>query len=156
MRLRTNKLFLFSLLVVLACSSPAEKESTATEILAATEVPKRELRQVTFSGSGYELGLQHGQFFKKEIGEIVQKWKESTTSQLERDSDEVLEEFFAYADFEGSIKKWTPDLYEEVRGIAVGSEQRFDQIMVFNLLDEFWVYLILWKITTAAISVCLR
>jgi predicted choloylglycine hydrolase len=86
------------------------------------------------------LGLQHGRFFKKEIGEIVLKWKESTTSQLERDSDEVLEEFFAYANFEGSIKKWTPELYEEVRGIAEGSQQRFDQIMVLNLLDEFWVY----------------
>ncbi|RPA68606.1 hypothetical protein EF405_08475 [Cyclobacteriaceae bacterium YHN15] len=141
MKLKTNLLSVISLILLLACSSPTEKESTATEILAATEVPKRELRQVTFSGSGYELGFQHGQFFKKEIGEIVQKWKESTTSQLDRDSDEVLEEFFAYADFEGSIKKWTPDLYEEVRGIAVGSEQHFDQIMVFNLLDEFWVYL---------------
>jgi isopenicillin-N N-acyltransferase like protein len=141
MKLKTNLLSVISLILLLACSSPSEKESTATEILAATEVPKRELRQVTFSGSGYELGLQHGQFFKKEIGEIVQKWKESTTSQLERDSDEVLEDFFAYADFEGSIKKWTPDLYEEVRGIAEGSEQGFDQIMVFNLLDEFWVYL---------------
>jgi isopenicillin-N N-acyltransferase like protein len=141
MKLKTNLLSVISLILLLACSAPSEKESTATEILAATEVPKRELRQVTFSGSGYELGLLHGQFFKKEIGEIVQKWKESTTSQLERDSDEVLEEFFAYADFDGSIKKWTPDLYEEVRGIAEGSEQGFDQIMVFNLLDEFWVYL---------------
>lgn len=141
MQLKTKLIPFFSLIVLLACSSPAEKESTATEILAATEVPKRELRQVTFSGSGYELGLQHGQFFKKEIGEIVQKWKESTASQLGRDPDLVLEEFFSYADFEGSIKKWTPDLYEEVRGIAEGSEQRFDQILVFNLLDEFWVYL---------------
>jgi isopenicillin-N N-acyltransferase like protein len=141
MKLKTNLLSVISLILLLSCSSPKENESTATEILAETEVHKRELRQVTFSGSGYELGLQHGQFFKKEIGEIVQKWKESTASQLERDSDEVLEEFFSYADFEGSIKKWTPDLYEEVRGIAEGSEQGFDQIMVFNLLDEFWVYL---------------
>jgi predicted choloylglycine hydrolase len=140
MKLKTNLLSVISLIVLLACSSPAEKESATKEISVATELPKRELRQVTFSGSGYELGLQHGRFFKKEIGEIVLKWKESTTSQLERDSDEVLEEFFAYANFEGSIKKWTPELYEEVRGIAEGSQQRFDQIMVLNLLDEFWVY----------------
>jgi isopenicillin-N N-acyltransferase like protein len=141
MQLKTKLNYFLFLIVLLACSSPTKKESTAIEILGPTEVPKRELRQVTFSGSGYELGLQHGQFFKKEIGDIIQKWKESTASQLERDSDQVLEEFFAYADFEGSIKKWTPDLYEEVRGIAEGSEQRFDQIMVLNLLDEFWVYL---------------
>lgn len=141
MQLKTNLLPLFSLILVLACGSPAVHEGTATENLIENEVPKRELRQVTFSGSGYELGLQHGQFFKKEIGEIVLKWKKSTKSQLEKNPDEVLEEFFAYADFEGSIKKWTPYLYEEVRGIAEGSEQPFDQIMVLNLLDEFWVYL---------------
>ncbi|MFD2200416.1 C45 family autoproteolytic acyltransferase/hydolase [Shivajiella indica] len=141
MKLKTNLLSVISLILLLACSPPSEKETTAKEIFAISEVPKRELREVTFSGSGYELGMQHGQFFKKEIGEIVFKWRESVKDQLEREADEVLKEFFAYADFEGSIKKWTPDLYEEVRGIADGSGQDFDQIMVFNLLDEFWVYL---------------
>lgn len=140
-QLKTNLLPIFSLILVLACGSPAVHEGTTTENLIENEVPKRELRQVTFSGSGYELGLQHGQFFKKEIGEIVLKWRESVKSQLEREADDVLKDFFAYADFEGSIKKWTPDLYDEVRGIAEGSEQPFDQIMVLNLLDEFWVYL---------------
>jgi predicted choloylglycine hydrolase len=141
MQLRTNKLILFSFILILACGSPSEKERNTSESQTGNEVPKRELRQVTLSGSGFELGLQHGIILKKEIGEIVQKWKESTASQLKRDADEVLGEFFAYADFEGSIKKWTPELYEEVRGIAEGSGQEFDAIMILNLLDEFWVYL---------------
>ncbi|WP_113922468.1 C45 family autoproteolytic acyltransferase/hydolase [Cognataquiflexum aquatile] len=141
MRLRTNKLFLFSLLVVLACGSPASNEGTSAENPIVNEAPKRELRQVTFSGSGYELGLQHGKYFKEEIGEIVQKWRESVNAQLDKEAEEVLKEFFAYADFDSSIKKWTPELYEEIRGIADGSGQDFDQIMVFSLLDEFWVYL---------------
>lgn len=141
MRLRTNKLFLFSLLVVLACGSPAANEGTYAENPIVNEAPKRELRQVTFSGSGYELGMQHGKYFKEEIGEIVQKWRESVNAQLDREAQEVLKEFFAYADFDSSIKKWTPELYEEIRGIAEGSGQDFDQIMVFSLLDEFWVYL---------------
>lgn len=141
MRLRTNKLFLFSLLVVLACGSPAANEGTYAENPIVNEAPKRELRQVTFSGSGYELGMQHGKYFKEEIGEIVQKWRESVNAQLDREAQEVLKEFFAYADFDSSIKKWTPELYEEIRGIADGSGQDFDQIMVFSLLDEFWVYL---------------
>lgn len=132
---------LFSLIIVLACGSPSEKESVNAGSQSENDVIKRELRQVTLSGSGYELGLQHGQIFKKEIGEIVEKWKENTKAQLERDADEVLGEFLAYADFEGSIKKWTPELYEEVRGIAEGSEQDFDVIMTLNMLDEFWVYL---------------
>lgn len=141
MRLRTNKLFLFSLLVILACGSPAANEGTSAENPVVNEAPKRELRQATFSGSGYELGMQHGKYFKEEIGEIVQKWRESVNAQLDREAQEVLKEFFAYADFDSSIKKWTPELYEEIRGIADGSGQDFDQIMVFSLLDEFWVYL---------------
>jgi predicted choloylglycine hydrolase len=132
---------LFSLIIVLACGSPSEKESENTVSQSENDVIERELRQVTLSGSGYELGLQHGQIFKKEIGEIVEKWKENMKAQLERDAEEVLGEFLAYADFEGSIKKWTPELYEEVRGIAEGSEQDFDVIMTLNMLDEFWVYL---------------
>ncbi|WP_291786236.1 C45 family peptidase [Cecembia sp.] len=140
LQLRKKLIPFLSLIVLLGCSSPSKK-NIPSETLSAKDVQKRELKQASFSGSGYELGMQHGQFFKKEIAEIVLKWKESTEAELARNSDEVLKEFLDYADFEGSIKKWTPELYEEVRGIAEGSEQRFDQIMVLNLLDEFWVYL---------------
>ncbi len=101
----------------------------------------RELKTVTFSGSGYELGIQHGTKLKKEIAEIISAWKKNTSNELGRDADLVLKDFFKYADFHESIKKWTPDLYEEVRGIAVGSGQELNDIMVLNLLDEFWVYI---------------
>jgi len=100
----------------------------------------RELKTVTFSGSGYELGLQHGNELKKEIGEIIIAWKKNTSSALGKDANAVLQEFFEYADFNEAIMKWTPELYEEVKGIAEGSGQKFNDIMVLNLLDEFWVY----------------
>jgi hypothetical protein len=101
----------------------------------------RELKIITLSGSGYELGLQHGEQLKEEIGDIISAWKENTSNALGKDADLVLEEFFEYADFDEAIKKWTPDLYEEVKGIADGSEQNFNDVLVLNLLDEFWVYL---------------
>jgi len=101
----------------------------------------RELKMITLSGSGYELGLQHGEQLKEEIGGIISAWKENTSNALGQDADEVIEEFFEYADFDDAIKKWTPELYEEVKGIADGSEQKFNDVYVLNLLDEFWVYL---------------
>lgn len=110
---------------------------------AAKKVPaitKRELREITLTGTGFELGLQHGKLLKKEIGEIVGKWKKNTSDMMGRDANVVLAEFFQYAQFTDAIKKWTHDLYEEVRGIAEGSGQPLNDIMVFNLLDEFWVY----------------
>ena len=106
-----------------------------------TQNPRpRYLREVRLSGSGYALGLQHGRELKKEIGEIVAKWKKSVENELKQHADTIVKQFFAYARFDESIKKWTPELYEEVRGIADGSGQAFNDIMVHNLLDEFWVW----------------
>ncbi len=117
--------------IIFSCSSPAGQEESKA---------MRTVREVTFSGKGYELGLQHGKALKKEIAEIVNLWKENTSRQLEKDADAVLQDFFEYANFTADIKKWTPDLYEEVRGIADGAERKFNEILVLNLLDEFWVY----------------
>jgi predicted choloylglycine hydrolase len=98
---------------------------------------KREIREVKLSGTGYELGLQHGKLLKAEIGEIVKRMKKN----IGKDPAEVIGQFFAYANFRDDIEKYTPELYEEVRGIADGSGQQLADIMVLNLLDEFWVYL---------------
>ncbi len=118
-------MLLFGLLISAGC---LEKQIT------------RELKIVEFSGRGYELGLQHGQELKEEIQKIITAWKENASISLKKDADLVLKEFFEYAKFNASIKKWTPELYEEITGIAVGSGQKFDDILVLNLLDEFWVY----------------
>ena len=136
-------IILLAVLQLTACkdknTSPT-KEAVVGEINTETPI-KRTLTEISLSGSGYELGLQHGQQLKTEIAEIVSKWHENTSAVLKTDSHKVLQEFMAYADFTSAIQKWTPELYEEVRGIAEGSEQAFNDIMVLNLLDEFWVYM---------------
>lgn len=43
------------------------------------------IREVNFSGSGYELGLQHGKLLKTEIGELVEKMKQNTSTNLNKD-----------------------------------------------------------------------
>ena len=101
----------------------------------------RELKVVTFSGSGYELGLQHGKELKTEIGEIISAWKKNTSSSLGKDADTILKNFFEYAEFEEAIKRWTPELFEEIMGISDGSAQNINDIMLLNLIDEFWVYI---------------
>ena len=102
---------------------------------------KREIREIKLEGSGYELGLQHGKLLKLEIKDIVGKMKKNTAEILKKDAEQVLKEFFVYAQFTDDIKKYTPELYEEVRGMADGSGQAFNDIMALNLLDEFWVYI---------------
>lgn len=101
----------------------------------------RQLKTVTFSGSGYQLGLQHGKTLKKEINDIIVAWKKNTSKQLGKDANVVIKNFFEYAKFHEAIKKWTPELYEEIKGIADGANQEFNNILVLNLIDEFWVYI---------------
>ncbi len=110
-------------------------------IIAQNSQSNRVLKELTLSGTGYELGLQHGKMLKTEIGEIVTKWKANTTKYFKKDAELTLDDFYKQANYEAAIKKWTPELYEEVRGIADGSGQAFRDIMVLNLLDEFWVYI---------------
>ena len=99
----------FPLLLMLS-SFVAFSQTTSTK---GNDNTKRVLREITLTGAGYELGLQHGKLLKKEIAEIVIKWKENTTRALGKDASQVLKEFFQYAQFDEAIKKWTPDLYEE-------------------------------------------
>ena len=116
---------------------------TSSMAVAANPVVKnirQPIREVTLSGNGYELGMQHGQIFKKEIGELIAKFKEKTTRELGKDANEVMADFYQKTSFDAAIKQWTPALYEEVRGIADGAGQPFKDVMVFSLLDEFWVY----------------
>jgi len=114
-----------------------------SSFIAFSQAPssKREIREVKLSGSGYQLGLQHGQVLKNEIEDIVRKMKQNTAGILRRDAEQVITEFFGYGQFTESIKKYTPELYEEVRGIAEGSGQKLNDILVLNLLDEFWVFI---------------
>jgi hypothetical protein len=110
-------------------------------LVAQNNQSERVLKEITLTGSGYELGLQHGELLKTEIGEIVTKWKANTTKTFKKNAELTLDAFYEYANFDAAIKKWTPELYEEVRGIAAGSGQAFRDILVLNLLDEFWVYI---------------
>ena len=100
----------------------------------------RSLQMVSFSGKGYDLGLQHGRTLKNEIASIITAWKKNTSAVLKKNADEVLDDFYNYGNFEQAIQQWTPELYDEVRGIADGSGQSFNDVLVLNLLDEFWVY----------------
>ena len=77
----------------------------------------RELKVLSLDGSGYELGFKHGTELKQEIDQVIHAWKKNVKVQLDKDANIVLKKFFEYANFDESIKKWTPELYEEIRGI---------------------------------------
>ena len=95
---------------------------------------------VELSGSGYERGVQHGTILKAEIADILRRFKADLKSSRNRDPDSLISEFLRATDFIPAIKKWTPDLLDEVTGIADGSGQKFETIFAYQLPDELWVY----------------
>jgi len=95
---------------------------------------------IELSGTGYERGLQHGKQLKNEIAEVLKKWKANIVVVTKRDADSVITDLLSATNFEPAIKRWTPNLLDEVKGIADGSGQKITDIFAFQLLDEFWVY----------------
>jgi predicted choloylglycine hydrolase len=95
---------------------------------------------VELSGSGYERGLQHGKALKPQIADVLGRFKADLKISRDRDPDSLISEFLHVTDFIPAIKKWTPDLLDEVKGIADGSGQTFETIFAYQLPDEIWVY----------------
>ena len=106
------------------------------EIKAQTTIPLIELK-----GTGYERGLQHGRLLKGQISELYATWKIHITKDTRRNADTVVAEFLSNSTYAASIKKHTPDLWQEIRGIAEGSGQPFADVLAFQLVDEYWAYL---------------
>jgi predicted choloylglycine hydrolase len=114
---------------------PAQTVSSET-ILKKTDVPV-----IKLDGNPYDRGLQHGRQLQVEIKEVFSKWKANIRHAIKGDPDSVLTAFLRATDFERSTKKFAPELWEEVKGIAAGSGQSFNDVFAFQLVDEFWVYL---------------
>jgi len=97
------------------------------------------LRVLNLAGTPFERGWQHGQALKKDIHALVKLWKADITNQYKTDPDEFIKKFLANTDFPKAVKKWTPELMEEVRGISEGAGIDYDTMFAFQLVDEMWV-----------------
>lgn len=96
------------------------------------------LRYLELRGSPYKRGLMHGKLLKKEINELVGLYKEDIKKQTNEDPDQFIEKFLEQTDYITSIKKWTPHLMEELKGIAEGSGIDLETILMYQFVDEYW------------------
>jgi hypothetical protein len=90
------------------------------------------------NGTPYENGFQHGQIMKSRIHELVGLWKKDIEKNYQISADVFIKVFLSSTDYIPSIKKWTPDLLEEIKGISDGSGVDFNTIFAFQLIDEIW------------------
>jgi isopenicillin-N N-acyltransferase-like protein len=97
------------------------------------------LKVVVLEGTPYERGLQHGTVLQKEFHELVKLWKEDIQKTYKTEADVFIKKFLAATNFEKAIKEWTPELWDELKGISKGSGIDFDTVFAFQLVDEIWV-----------------
>src|SRR5262249_16063151 len=55
------------------------------------------------------------------------------------DPDAFIKKFYAKTDYVSAMKKWTPDLLDEVKGLADGVGVDQETMLVFQFVDEYWV-----------------
>ena len=106
-----------------------------------------DLQVIQLGDNPRERGRFYGEKTKSLIANIVDLWRAELgnfgrNSEMTNNinSDAYLSEFFSQTGYLCSIEKWTPDLLEEVKGIAEGSGQSLEHILGLQLLDEEWVF----------------
>ncbi|MEO6324533.1 MAG: C45 family peptidase [Thermoanaerobaculia bacterium] len=120
----------------------------AAAVLVAVLLPSaahavdRPLAVVELRGTPRERGIQHGRALRELIALHIVRWKASLKSEKTPDPDALIAQFLKETPhFAETTKAWTPDLLEEVRGIAEGSGQPPEIVWALQLPDEFWVWM---------------
>lgn len=127
-------ILLFLLMFTLAPVLPDSRAQTSSP-----EAKSRRFIVLDLTGTPYERGVQHGKALREAIHKSVAIWKENLQITFKIDGDTFITKFLAKTNYLLAIKKWTPDLLEEVRGISEGAQIDFNTILVFQLMDEYWV-----------------
>lgn len=95
---------------------------------------------VRVEGGARERGEAHGEQMRDVIAAGLDRWRAALGTETGRDPNQYLAEFVATTDFEPAIRRWTPQLLDEVRGIADGAAQPYGTILAYNLMDEEWLH----------------
>lgn len=94
------------------------------------------IRTISLAGSPRERGRIHGETLRAEIVEHMGLWAETCRKETGMESSAYLAKFYRETDFLPAAQRHTPDILEEVRGIAEGSGLPFELVLVRQLSDE--------------------
>ena len=95
---------------------------------------------LTLTGTPRQRGRMHGEALRREIHDLINRWKEYLATAYAIMPEKYIREFVNQTNFSAAIDKWTPGLLEEVRGLAEGSGENYHDIFAFQLQDEEWWY----------------
>jgi isopenicillin-N N-acyltransferase like protein len=95
---------------------------------------------VDASGSPFDRGFAHGTAASDLIAGGMERWRASLEQYADGDVDAYLGRFMDETDFLVAIKRWAPELCDEVDGIADGASIDRRLMFAYQLMDEQWCY----------------
>jgi hypothetical protein len=108
-------------------------------LVAQDEAPPRTaLRVVEITGSPWERGCAHGTALRAEIATLLRRWDADLQRNFGVSRDEFVRRFLAGTSYDAAARKWTPELLDEVRGIAAGAAVEYPTMLAWQLIDEIW------------------
>ena len=90
------------------------------------------------SGTPRQRGSAHGEGLRPLIAERDRCWRQEIETRTKISADDFIEDFLQRTNFTPAIERWTPDLHEEVKGIAEGSGLSYRAILAAQFMDEEW------------------
>ena len=92
-------------------------------------------------GSPYERGKIHGESLKKEINIMIEGFKAISRLNGCASFDLLVKDILDNTNFLSIANKWTPDLVDEIKGIADGTGINFNIMFVVQFIDELGWYI---------------
>jgi isopenicillin-N N-acyltransferase-like protein len=99
-----------------------------------------QLPVIDLKGSPRDRGRIHGEELRHDIEMILEKKEAVRRATWGERAGAHWEAFKKYQNFTAAVECWTPDLMQEIRGIAEGAAISFETAFLLQLMDEEWVF----------------
>jgi len=96
---------------------------------------RKKLEPIVLDGTPLNRGKIHGETLQKNIWEMLDQTTYFITM-LNTNLDDYVDQFYEETDHINAVKKWAPNLYEELQGIAQGAGVDFKVLFMHNCGDE--------------------
>lgn len=100
----------------------------------------RAMVQTLAAGGPRERGRAYGAALAPLVHDHIAKWLASLAHAGLGEPRAYVREMLAETDFLAAIRAFTPDLLEEIEGVAEGADADADLVYALQLLDEEWAY----------------